>query len=168
MRADNREQLITAARRRHQPTPSKALQALHELVTAGEAVTFQTVADRAGVSRSWLYAHDDIKAEIQRHRTRAAPPSPPVPTRQRAREASLTRRLAVAVERNRQLAEENGARAANSKPPSATPDTPAGIALRYRSDRADQPIKPSLPTRRGPSTTHRSQQTPPSRPNHSR
>ena len=107
MRADNSEQLITAARRRHELTRSKTLQALHELVAECGAVTFQTVAVRAGVSRSWLYAHDDIKAEIQRHRTRATLPSPPVPTRQRATEASLTRRLAIAVERNRQLAEEN-------------------------------------------------------------
>ena len=107
MRADNSQQLITAARRRHELTRSKALQTLHELIAAGNPVTFQTVADRAGVSRSWLYAQDDIKAEIQQHRTRVAPPSAPVPARQRASEESLTRRLALAVERNRQLAEEN-------------------------------------------------------------
>ena len=107
MRADNSEQLITAARQRHELTRSKALQALHELIAAGTPVTFQTVAARADVSRSWLYANDDIKTEIQRHRTRATPPSPPVPTRQRASETSLTQRLAIAVERNRQLAEEN-------------------------------------------------------------
>lgn len=107
MRADNSEQLITAARRRHELTRSKALQALHELVNEGGPVTFQTVAERARVSRSWLYAHDDIKTEIQKHRTRTARPSSPVPPRQRASTESLTQRLTIAVERNRQLAEEN-------------------------------------------------------------
>jgi len=130
MRADNSEQLITAARRRHELTRSKALQALHELVAAGEPVTFQTVAGRAGVSRSWLYAHDDVKAEIQGHRTRIAPPSPPVPTRQRASEESLARRLALAVERNRQLAEENQRLRRQLEAALGHARHPGGVALR--------------------------------------
>lgn len=130
MRADNSEQLIAAARRRHQLTRSKALQALNELIAAGEVVTFQTVAVRAGVSRSWLYAHEDIKAEIHRHRTRAAPTSPPVPTRQRASDDSLTRRLAIAVERNRQLAEENQRLRRQLEAALGQARHPGGIALR--------------------------------------
>ena len=76
MRADNSEQLITAARRRHELTRSKALQALHELVAAGEPVTFQTVAGRAGVSRSWLYAHDDANDAREGDRVRVTETRP--------------------------------------------------------------------------------------------
>jgi Family of unknown function (DUF6262) len=108
MRPDNTAPLIEAARRRHEVTRAKAIRALRELGNAGTPVTFHAVASTAGVSRSWLYAHDDIRAEISRLRdaTQRAP-SPPVPAAQRASEASLLRRLAEASDRNRKLAEEN-------------------------------------------------------------
>ncbi|MGH3857394.1 MAG: DUF6262 family protein, partial [Pseudonocardiaceae bacterium] len=66
------------------------------------------VAQAAAVSRSWLYAHPDIRAEIERLRTayRRAPATP-VPVRQRSSDASLLRRLEAATQRTRQLAEEN-------------------------------------------------------------
>jgi hypothetical protein len=100
--------IIAAARQRHEYTRAKAIQALRELDRAGTAVTFQTIAHAAQVSRSWLYAQPDIRAEIQRLRdaTRHAP-TPPIPAAQRASADSLRRRLEAAQERNRQLAEEN-------------------------------------------------------------
>jgi hypothetical protein len=60
------------------------------------------------VSRSWLYAQPDIRAEIERLRsiTNRAP-TPPIPASQRASDASLLQRLAEAQQRNRHLAEEN-------------------------------------------------------------
>jgi Family of unknown function (DUF6262) len=108
MRPDNTAPLIDAARRRHELTRAKAIRALRELDHAGTPVTFQTVGRAAGISRSWLYAQPDIRAEIERLReaTQRAP-SPPVPASQRATGASLLRRLAEATDRNRQLAEEN-------------------------------------------------------------
>jgi hypothetical protein len=108
MRPDNTAPLIGAARRRHELTRAKAIRALRELDHAGTPVTFPAVARAAGVSRSWLYAQDDIRAEIRRLRdaTQRAP-SPAVPAAQRATEASLLRRLAEASDRNRKLAEEN-------------------------------------------------------------
>lgn len=108
MRADNSRHIIAAAKRRGEYTRAKAIQALRALDAQGEPVTFQTVAQHAGVSRSWLYAQPDLRAEIDRLRAayRRAPASP-VPSRQRASDASLLRRLEAAQQRIRQLAEDN-------------------------------------------------------------
>ena len=55
MHADNSHYLITAAQRRHETTRAKATQALRDLDREGGPVTFQIVAQKAQVSRSWLY-----------------------------------------------------------------------------------------------------------------
>lgn len=108
MRPDNTAPLVSAARRRRELTRAKAIQALRELDHAGTAVTFEAVARSAGVSRSWLYSQDDLRGEIERLReTTQRSPSPPIPTSQRASDASLLQRLTEASERNRQLTEEN-------------------------------------------------------------
>jgi len=85
MRPDNTAPIIAAAKNRHELTRAKAVRALRELDHCGASVTFDTVARAAGVSRSWLYAETDVRAEIERLRdaTRQAP-SPPIPSRQRA------------------------------------------------------------------------------------
>ncbi len=108
MRADNTTHLITAARRRHELTRAKTIRALHELAQAGAPVSFQAVADRAEVSRSWLYTQPDIKAEIQRLRAASdRTPQTPIPTQQRSSETSLLRRLEIANNRNRELSKDN-------------------------------------------------------------
>ena len=108
MRADNSQHIVTAARQRSAYTRSKAIQALRSLDAAGELVTFETVAKRAGVSRSWLSAQPDLRAEIEQLRaTGQRAPSSPVPARQRASDTSLLRRLEAANARIRQLAEDN-------------------------------------------------------------
>jgi hypothetical protein len=108
MRADNTAHLITAAGRRHELARSKAIQAIRELDAAGAPVTFEIVAESAGVSRSWLYTQPDIRAEVQRLRDlgRRAPTTP-VPAHHRSSDASLLGRLEAAHTRNRELAEEN-------------------------------------------------------------
>lgn len=101
--------LAEAAARRHQLTRSKAIQALRELDRAGTPVTFAGVAQTAGVSRSWLYTQPDISGQIQRLRknTHGAGSAVPVPAGQRATDASLRARLTAAIDRNKQLADEN-------------------------------------------------------------
>jgi hypothetical protein len=100
--------LAEAAARRHQLTRSKAIQALRELDRAGGPVTFAAVAETAGISRSWLYTQPDIRSQIQRLRDASGQSRPAaVPARQRATDASLRSRLNTALERNRQLTEEN-------------------------------------------------------------
>lgn len=96
--------IIAAARRRHELTRAKTIQAIRELDQTGTPVTFAAVAARAGVSRSWLYSQPDIAGQVQRLRetTRRAP-APSIPAGQRTSSASLLRRLAAAHEELRNL-----------------------------------------------------------------
>ena len=108
MRSDNSRHIIDAARQRSQYTRAKAIQALRNLDAAGEPVTFESVAQKAGVSRSWLYTEPDLRAEIEQLRAaRRRATTSPVPARQRTSEASLLRRLEAANDRIRQLTQEN-------------------------------------------------------------
>ena len=81
MRADNSAHIIAAARRRSDDARRRAVSALRSLDSDGQPVTFSTVASAAGVSRSWLYAQDDLREQIGRLRTRQqqAPASPGFP-----------------------------------------------------------------------------------------
>lgn len=108
MRADNTTHLITAAQRRHELTRAKAIRALRELDQAGSKITFEAVARKAEVSRSWLYTQPDIKDQIQQLRVLGErTPNAPMPSRQRSTDSSLLHRLAIANKRNQDLAEEN-------------------------------------------------------------
>jgi 2'-5' RNA ligase len=102
--------LSAAAARRHELTRSRAVQALRELDRAGVPVTFAGVAKAAGISRSWLYTQPDISSQIRRLRketANAAGSASGIPAAQRATDASLGARLAAALDRNKQLADEN-------------------------------------------------------------
>jgi hypothetical protein len=101
--------LSKAAARRHELTRSRAVQALREIDRAGTPVTFSGIAQAAGVSRSWLYTQPDISDQIRRLRTKAdgAGSAGAIPASQRATSASLRARLTAALDRNRQLADEN-------------------------------------------------------------
>ena len=101
--------LSEAAARRHELTRSKAVQALRELDRAGAPVTFAGVAQAAGISRSWLYTQPDISSQIRRLRQSAAATGPAggIPAAQRATDTSLRTRLTAALDRNKQLADEN-------------------------------------------------------------
>ena len=98
--------LSEAAARRHELTRSRAVQALRELDRAGVPVTFACVAQAAGVSRSWLYTQPDISGQIRRLRQEANAAGG-IPSAQRATDASLRARLSAALDRNKQLADEN-------------------------------------------------------------
>ena len=101
--------LSEAAARRHELTRAKAVQALRELDRSGTPVTFAGVAQAAGISRSWLYTQPDISSQIRRLRreTNAAGSAGAIPAAQRPTDASLRARLAAALDRNRQLMDEN-------------------------------------------------------------
>ncbi len=101
--------LAETAARRHELTRSRAVQALRELDRSGTPVTFAGVGRAAGVSRSWLYTQPDISAQIRRLRqsTSSADSAGAVPAGQRPTDASLRARLAAALDRNKQLADEN-------------------------------------------------------------
>jgi hypothetical protein len=101
--------LSEAAARRHELTRARAVQALRELDRAGVPVTFAGVAKAAGISRSWLYTQPDIGSQIRRLRqeTNAGGAADAVPAGQRTTDASLRARLTTALDRNKQLADEN-------------------------------------------------------------
>ena len=101
--------LSESAARRHELTRSKAVQALRELDRAGVPVTFAGVAQAAGISRSWLYTQSDISSQIRRlrNKTHDAGSAGAIPAAQRATDASLRARLATALDRNKQLADDN-------------------------------------------------------------
>ena len=101
--------LAEAAARRHELTRSRAVQALRELDRSGARVTFAGVARAADVSRSWLYTQPDISSQIRRLRqnTDGTGSAGAVPASQRATDASLRARLTAALDRNKQLADEN-------------------------------------------------------------
>lgn len=108
MRSDNSAHLATTARRRHELARAKAIKALRELHTAGAPVTFEVIARAAQVSRSWLYTQPDIRAEIERLRALDRRPLPSAaPAAQRGSDASIARRLDIALTRNRELAADN-------------------------------------------------------------
>jgi Family of unknown function (DUF6262) len=109
MRADNSRHVIAAAHRRAEQTRQRAVTALRRMDATGQRVTFDAVSRAAGVSRSWLYAQPDLRAEIQRLRQRhpATPPAQAPPQRQRASDTSLLRRLEAATARIRQLETDN-------------------------------------------------------------
>jgi hypothetical protein len=72
-------------------------------------VTFAGVAQAAGISRSWPYTQPGISGQIRRLRqkTSAAGSAGAIPAAQRATDASLRARLAAALGRNKQLADDN-------------------------------------------------------------
>ncbi len=108
MRADNSIHLTTAARQRHEHTRAKAIAAMHDLDRTGAALTFESVARHADVSRSWIYTQTDIKDEIRRLRDQGRhQPTTSIPSSQRASDDSLRQRLELAHHRNRELADEN-------------------------------------------------------------
>jgi len=106
MRADP---LAAAAARRHELTRSRAIQALREIERAGAPVTFAGVARAAGVSRSWLYTQPDISEQIRnlQNNPNDAGRAGVIPAGQRPTDASLRTRLTAALDRNKQLADEN-------------------------------------------------------------
>ena len=109
MRADNSHHVVQAAQRRALQTRQRAVTALRRMDATGQRITFDAVAREAGVSRSWLYAQDDLRAEIERLRRRnpASPSAPVPPQRQRASDSSLLRRLEAAAGRIRDLEAHN-------------------------------------------------------------
>lgn len=108
MHADSSRHLIAAAKQRHDATHDKATQALRNLDRQGGAVTFQIVAQKAQVSRSWLYTQDDICTEIRRLRDlQRGTAGTPLPAAQRSTEVSLLSRLEIANARVRELTVEN-------------------------------------------------------------
>jgi hypothetical protein len=109
MTINDREQrtarLAEAAAARTADATARARRAITRMHNAGQPVTFVSVARTAGVSTSFLYQHPELRREVGEHRTHTAGYSS-TPTVSSPTVESLRTKLAVAVQRNRDLAEE--------------------------------------------------------------
>jgi Family of unknown function (DUF6262) len=98
--------LAEAADRRSQRAVERARRAIRRLDKAGEPVSFQSVAREAGVSRQFLYGHEQLRGEIERLRAAHLEAASAVPPAQRASEPSLKARNQMLLDENRRLREE--------------------------------------------------------------
>jgi Family of unknown function (DUF6262) len=95
--------LAKAGDRRSERAVERARQAVRRLDRAGEPVSFQSVAREAGVSRQFLYGHDQLRREIERLRAAHLEAAEAIPPAQRAGEASLKARNQMLLDENRRL-----------------------------------------------------------------
>lgn len=102
MLADNSSYLRAAARSKHEATRQRALAALADLEADGARVTVTALAKAASVARSWIYTQPDLMERIA-----AAPAHPARPSPARTTDESWQRRLELAHQRIKDLAEEN-------------------------------------------------------------
>lgn len=109
MTTDDRDQrtarLAEAAAIRTANATARARRAITRLTAAKQPITFVSVARTAGVSTSFLYQHPRLRREICESRRRPADESH-TPSAGSATVESLRTKLQVALQRNRELAEE--------------------------------------------------------------
>lgn len=97
------ESLIAARRRDTTRRRQRVLSALDQLAAAGQEISVSAVARAAGVDRSFLYRHHDLRAQI--HARSADPVGSPASTA--ASKQSLLADLANLREQNQRLRRQN-------------------------------------------------------------
>jgi hypothetical protein len=96
--------LGAATTRRSQAAQTRAKTARRALNARGEPITFQAVAQAAGVSRQWLYTQPQLRDEIEQLRAADGNlEARRVPARERASENSLRHRNRALLEENQRL-----------------------------------------------------------------
>ena len=60
----NTENLLNASRRKASECHARTATAIREIVAAGEPLTFSSVMRMAGVSRTYLYQHEEFRKQI--------------------------------------------------------------------------------------------------------
>ena len=88
-----RRPLAEPAAKRTLEAEQRVQSALRELDSEAATVTFAAVAERARVSRAFLYQHAGLRGEIEALRAADAPAR--LPVRHRASDASLRTRVAL-------------------------------------------------------------------------
>lgn len=103
----NVEGLRKSAQSRHQQTMQQAEEGLRQLLQQGRPVNFNTVAEAANVSTSWLYQHPEWRERIEhlrkQQRGRTAPSE-----KTKASSASKDAMIAALRQRIQKLERENG------------------------------------------------------------
>jgi hypothetical protein len=93
-----RRPLAEAAAKRTLEAQQRVHSALRDLDSQAAAVTFAAVAERARVSRAFLYQHPELRSQIEALRKTQTAAAAGVPVRQRASDASLRVRLRAALD----------------------------------------------------------------------
>jgi hypothetical protein len=98
--------LVLAAQRKSQDAITRARSAIRALHDTRAPITFQAVAEHAGVSRQWLYKNAELRGEIEKLRGHQMG-ARRVPAAQRASDASLRQRNRTLAGDNKRLRAEN-------------------------------------------------------------
>jgi hypothetical protein len=99
--------LAEAAARRSLDAEQRVRATLRALDANGATVSFAKVAEHARVSRAFLYAHPELRAEIETLRSLQGTTEPArLPVRQRASDNSVRARLRAALDENQRQREE--------------------------------------------------------------
>jgi Family of unknown function (DUF6262) len=101
-----RRPLAEAAAKRTLEAERRVHSALRDLDSQGAAVTFAAVAERARVSRAFLYQQPELRSQIEALRSAQADAPARVSVRQRASDASLRVRLRAALDEGQRQREE--------------------------------------------------------------
>jgi hypothetical protein len=98
--------LAEAAARRTLDAEQRVRSTLRALDADGATVSFAAVAEHARVSRAFLYAHAELRAEIEALRSIDTAAPARLPVRQRASDTSLRARLRAALDENQRQRDE--------------------------------------------------------------
>ena len=98
--------LAATAARRTLDAEQRVRSTLRALDADGATVSFAAVAEHARVSRAFLYAHAELRAEIEALRSIHTAAPARLPVRQRASDASVRARLRAALDENQRQREE--------------------------------------------------------------
>jgi Family of unknown function (DUF6262) len=103
----NTEGLRANAQKKAEHTRERAEAAIALLIKEQRPINFKAVAETAGISTAWLYAHETIKERIIHLRTQHTPRfQVKVPVRERASSASQTAMIAALQKRVQEQAAE--------------------------------------------------------------
>ena len=98
--------LADAAARRTLDAEQRVRATLRALDADGATISFAAVAEHARVSRAFLYAHAELRTEIEALRSIHTAVPARLPVRQRASDASVRARLRAALDENQRQREE--------------------------------------------------------------
>jgi hypothetical protein len=98
--------LAAMAARRTLDAEQRVRSTLRALDADGATISFAAVAEHARVSRAFLYAHAELRAEIEALRSIHTAAPARLPVRQRASDASVRARLRAALDENQRQREE--------------------------------------------------------------
>lgn len=102
----DRGPLTLAAQRKSHDAIARTRATIRALHDTGAPITFQAVAQHAGVSRQWLYKNAELRGEIEKLRG-VQMGARRVPVAQRASDASLRQRNQTLSQDNKRLRAEN-------------------------------------------------------------